>query len=49
MLQGGRGSMLGVLGGVLVIGVLINLMTLMGVGSFGQMVVKGLIFMAWWD
>ena len=46
MLQGGRGSVLGVLGGVLVIGVLINLMSLMGIGSFGQMVVKGLIFMS---
>lgn len=46
MLQGGRGSILGVLGGVLVIGVLINLMTLLGLGSFGQMVVKGFIFMA---
>ena len=44
-LQGGRGSVFGVLGGVLVIGVLINLMTLFGVGSFGQMVVKGVIFM----
>ena len=38
--------MFGVLGGVLFIGVLINLMTLLGVGSFGQMVVKGLIFMS---
>jgi ribose/xylose/arabinose/galactoside ABC-type transport system permease subunit len=45
-LQGGRGSVFGVLGGVLFIGVLINLMTLLGVGSFGQMVVKGLIFMS---
>ncbi|MDI1335829.1 MAG: ABC transporter permease [Lacunisphaera sp.] len=46
LLQGGRGNVLGVLGGVLLIGVLINLMTLLGIGSFGQMVVKGLIFMA---
>ncbi len=45
-LQGGRGSVAGVLGGVLVIGVLLNLLTLLGVGSFGQMVVKGLVFVA---
>lgn len=45
-LQGGRGSVSGVLGGVLVIGVLLNLMTLVGVESFGQMVVKGLVFVA---
>jgi ribose/xylose/arabinose/galactoside ABC-type transport system permease subunit len=45
ILQGGRGSVFGALGGVLLIGVLINLMTLLGVNSFGQMVVKGVIFM----
>jgi ribose/xylose/arabinose/galactoside ABC-type transport system permease subunit len=45
-LAGGRGKLLGVLGGVLVIGVLLNLMTLLGLGSFLQLVVKGLVFIA---
>ncbi len=45
-LQGGRGSLVGVLGGVLTIGVLSNLMTLIGLSSFAQMVVKGGVFVA---
>jgi len=45
-LNGGRGSVVGVLGGVLVVGVLLNVLQLMGVGSFGQMVVKGLVFIS---
>lgn len=43
-LNGGRGSVVGVLGGLLVIGVLVNLMTLLGFTSFIQMVVKGVVF-----
>ena len=43
-LTGGRGSVVGVLGGLLVIGVLVNLMTLIGLNSFAQMVVKGVVF-----
>ena len=43
-LNGGRGSVVGVLGGLLVIGVLVNLMTLIGLNSFAQMVVKGSVF-----
>ncbi len=45
-LAGGRGSIAGVLGGVLVIGTLLNLMVLLGLGSFAQMVVKGMVFIA---
>jgi len=43
-LSGGRGSIVGVLGGVLVIGLLSNLMTFMGVHPFQQKVVIGTIF-----
>jgi len=43
-LEGGSGSMIGVVGAVLFIGVLANYMTLMGVGSFGQMLAKGAVF-----
>ncbi len=43
-LAGGRGSVVGVLGGVLVIGLLGNVMTLMGVDTFSQSVVTGTIF-----
>ena len=43
-LNGGRGSVVGVLGGLLVIGVLVNQMTLLGLNSFAQMVVKGVVF-----
>lgn len=45
-LSGGRGSILGVLGGVLVIGVLTNIMNLAGLDSYTQMVVKGIVFIA---
>ncbi len=44
MLSGGRGNMLGVLGGVLVIGLLANLMTFMGITSFRQNIFTGLVF-----
>jgi ribose/xylose/arabinose/galactoside ABC-type transport system permease subunit len=44
MLSGGRGHMLGVLGGVLVIGLLTNIMTFMGLTLFLQNVVTGTVF-----
>jgi len=44
MLSGGRGNMLGVLGGVLVIGLLTNIMTFMGITSFRQNIVTGVVF-----
>ncbi len=45
-LAGGRGSILGVLGGSLIIGILNNVMTLLGVGTFSQDMVRGAIFIA---
>ena len=44
MLSGGRGHMLGVLGGVLVIGLMANIMTFMGVNTFQQNIVTGAVF-----
>ncbi len=46
MLSGGRGHMLGVLGGVLVIGILTNIMTFTGITSFRQNIVTGIVFIA---
>ncbi len=43
-LAGGRGSIVGVLGGVLVMGLLSNLMTFIGVHPFQQNIVIGTIF-----
>ncbi|MGA2976136.1 MAG: ABC transporter permease [Spirochaetia bacterium] len=43
-LAGGRGNILGVLGGSLIIGILNNIMTLLGVGTFSQDMVRGAIF-----
>jgi ribose/xylose/arabinose/galactoside ABC-type transport system permease subunit len=43
-LAGGRGNILGVLGGALIIGILNNIMTLLGVGTFSQDIVRGAIF-----
>jgi ribose/xylose/arabinose/galactoside ABC-type transport system permease subunit len=43
-LAGGRGSILGVLGGSLIIGILNNIMTLLGIGTFSQDMVRGAIF-----
>ncbi|MBT3319392.1 MAG: ABC transporter permease [Clostridia bacterium] len=43
-LSGGRGNMIGVLGGVLTIGILSNLMTFIGIGTFEQQIVTGAIF-----
>ncbi|UCD53158.1 MAG: ABC transporter permease [Phycisphaerales bacterium] len=43
-LTGGVGTVCGVVGGVLVMGLLGNIMTLAGWGSFDQMIAKGLLF-----
>lgn len=43
-LAGGRGSISGVLGGVLSLGLISNLMTLIGVDTFSQKIAKGVIF-----
>jgi ribose/xylose/arabinose/galactoside ABC-type transport system permease subunit len=45
-LSGGRGGIGGALGGVLVIGLMGNLMTLLGIDTFSQRIVKGLVFIA---
>ncbi len=46
MLSGGRGNIPGVLGGVLVIGLLTNIMTFLGITAFRQNIVMGLVFIA---
>ena len=43
-LSGGTGSGIGVMGGVLAIGLLKNVMTLAGFGSFSQVIVQGCVF-----
>ncbi len=43
-LSGGRGSMLGVFGGVFTIGLISNILTLIGVGTFTQKMITGAIF-----
>ena len=43
-LSGGIGSVIGVIGGVLVLGLLGNILTLFGWSTFDQMIAKGLIF-----
>jgi len=43
-LAGGRGTVIGVLGGALIIGLMNNLMTLLGVGTFSQDMIRGIIF-----
>ncbi len=43
-LAGGRGSIVGVLGGALVIGMMNNIMTLLGIGTFSQDMIRGAIF-----
>jgi ribose/xylose/arabinose/galactoside ABC-type transport system permease subunit len=45
-LSGGRGDIVGALGGVLVIGLMGNLMTLMGIDTFSQRIIKGVVFIA---
>ncbi|HDP77657.1 MAG TPA: ABC transporter permease, partial [Mesotoga infera] len=44
-LSGGRGSILGTLVGVLLLGSLNNGLNLLGVSSYNQMVVKGMIIL----
>jgi len=43
-LSGGRGSILGVFGGVLTLGIISNILTLLGMGTFEQQMVSGFIF-----
>lgn len=43
-LVGGRGSFFGVIGGVITLGLLSNIMTFIGLGTFEQFFVKGLVF-----
>lgn len=44
-LAGGKGSLIGVFGGVLTVGLLTNVMNLMGVPTFNQYLVQGLVFL----
>jgi ribose/xylose/arabinose/galactoside ABC-type transport system permease subunit len=44
-LAGGRGHMAGVFGGVITIGILNNIMTLIGIPTFNQWLVQGLVFL----
>lgn len=46
MLSGGRGHIPGVFGGVLVIGLLANIMTFLGITAFRQNIVMGVVFIA---
>ncbi len=43
-LAGGRGNMLGVFGGVFTLGLISNIMTLIGIGTFTQKMITGIIF-----
>ena len=43
-LSGGRGDIFGVMGGVLLVGLLKNILTLLGVDTFSQAVMQGLVF-----
>jgi ribose/xylose/arabinose/galactoside ABC-type transport system permease subunit len=44
-LAGGRGNMVGVFGGVITIGMLSNIMNLIGIPTFNQWLVQGLVFL----
>lgn len=44
-LAGGKGSLIGVFGGVLTVGMLGNVMNLMGIPTFNQYLVQGLVFL----
>lgn len=44
-LEGGKGDLIGVFGGVFTVGLLMNIMTLIGVPTFGQWLVQGLVFL----
>lgn len=43
-LAGGRGNMLGVFGGVFMLGLIGNILTLIGIGTFTQQIITGVIF-----
>ncbi|MGI6777316.1 MAG: ABC transporter permease [Acetivibrionales bacterium] len=43
-LAGGRGSMIGVFGGVFTLGLISNILTLIGIGTFTQKMITGAIF-----
>lgn len=43
-LLGGRGNFIGVVGGVITLGLLSNILTFMGLGTFPQLFVKGFVF-----
>ena len=43
-LLGGRGNFVGVVGGVITLGLLSNILTFMGMGTFPQLFVKGFVF-----
>ena len=45
-LFGGRGNFVGVIGGVITLGLMSNIMTFIGLGTFEQLFVKGLVFIA---
>jgi len=42
---GGKGNMIGVFGGVLTVGMLMNIMTLIGISTFEQWLVQGIVFL----
>lgn len=44
-LAGGKGDLIGVFGGVLTVGMLSNIMTLLGIPTFNQWLVQGLVFL----
>jgi ribose/xylose/arabinose/galactoside ABC-type transport system permease subunit len=44
-LAGGRGNMVGVFGGVITIGMLNNIMNLIGIGTFSQWLIQGIVFL----
>ena len=44
-LAGGKGNLIGVLGGVITVGMLSNIMTLIGIPTFNQWLVQGLVFL----
>jgi ribose/xylose/arabinose/galactoside ABC-type transport system permease subunit len=44
-LAGGRGHMIGVFGGVITIGMLSNIMNLIGIPTFNQWLVQGIVFL----
>ena len=44
-LAGGRGSIMGVFGGVITIGMLSNIMNLIGIPTFNQWLVQGIVFL----